>query len=224
MTNADLPHPDETRLNDYVDGLLEADAAAGVDAHLAACAACRTEVERLRGLLALARALPDRVEPPADVWAGIAARTVGLGRARRDALRSLRLPLAAAAAALVALGATATAFVLTRAGPAAVGDGDITLADVRDAAQTRAVVVAVEAEYDRAFDALWAELETRRDRLDPETVAVVEENLRIVNEALRAARAALDADPANRDLPLLITATHRQRLELVERALYLIDI
>ncbi len=65
------------------------------------------------------------------------------------------------------------------------------------------------------------EFRARSDSLDPATVAVVEENLRIIDLALRQARAALEADPGNRQLPLYITETHRQRIAVVERALRL---
>jgi anti-sigma factor RsiW len=39
-------HPNETTLNDYVDGSLGAAERSGVDQHLAGCAECRQLVER----------------------------------------------------------------------------------------------------------------------------------------------------------------------------------
>ncbi|MFW6080151.1 MAG: anti-sigma factor family protein, partial [Gemmatimonadota bacterium] len=69
MTDRDAmtSHPDETRLNDHADGLLPADDARAVEAHLAACDACRRRVERLRGLMDELRSLPREIAPPRDL-------------------------------------------------------------------------------------------------------------------------------------------------------------
>lgn len=214
------PHVDEERLNDWVDGLLEADEARVVETHVATCAACRDDADRLRALLALTAELPASIEPPPGTWESIAARTVDLGRARREILRGMRLPLAAAAAVLVSLSAGATALLL-RGDEAATTAPVVAAADARPATGTSATLVAAEDTYEREFDRLIGEFRARRDALDPATVTVVEENLLIIEGALAAAKAALGADPSNRDLPLLITDTHRQRIQLVERALRL---
>jgi hypothetical protein len=213
-------HPAEERLNDWVDGLLEPTAAADVEAHVSACAECRAAVEKLNALLTLTAQLPVAIEPPAGTWEGIAARTVDLGRLRREVLQSLRIPLAAAALVLVTLGAGATALLLrsTAADSAvATNDGTRETPSVLGAA----TLVVAEDTYQREFDALIGEFRSNRSGLDSATVAVVEENLNIIQQALNRAHAALVADPANRELPLLITDTHRKRIEIVERALRL---
>ena len=56
-------HPNETILNDYADDLLDPVERAGVDQHLAGCAACRQTVEDLREILGAASELELR-EPP----------------------------------------------------------------------------------------------------------------------------------------------------------------
>ena len=45
-----------------------------VEAHLAACAACREGARKLRQVLAHATALPGSVAPPRDLWPGIESR------------------------------------------------------------------------------------------------------------------------------------------------------
>jgi hypothetical protein len=210
-------HPGEERLNDWVDGLLESADGNAVRRHVEACAVCTEDVARLRRLLALTSELPRSIEPPAETWAAIADRTIDLGRRRREVLYGLRFPLAAAALVLIALGGVLAAFVLRDAGRAEMvvavdeGPGDIALA----------ALAAAESEYDRTFDGLLTEYRQLRPQLDTATVRVVDENLLIIEQALERARAALGADPSNRELPLLITDTHRKRIALVERAMRL---
>jgi Putative zinc-finger len=61
------------RLSEYLDDELPAFERAACEAHLAACAECRTTLEELRRVVARARSLDER--PPAtDLWSGIAAR------------------------------------------------------------------------------------------------------------------------------------------------------
>lgn len=60
-------HPNETTLNDYVDGALDPIERSGVDQHLATCASCRQIVEDLRDILRSAGELELR-EPPARAW------------------------------------------------------------------------------------------------------------------------------------------------------------
>lgn len=70
-------HLGEERLNGFVDGLLSAVERDAAEQHLAGCAECRRDVERLRALLASAAALPKSIEPARDLWPDIAPR---LGR------------------------------------------------------------------------------------------------------------------------------------------------
>ena len=214
-------HLTEERLNDWVDGLLDEADARAAEAHVAACGTCAADADRLRRLLDMAAHLPASIDPPEGTWEGIAARTFDLGRTRRAVLYDLRMPLAAAAMVLVALGAGATALVL-RAAPAAPAPM-VAEAPPPEAATPSATATLVSAEdtYEREFDRLMTEFRAQRAQLDTATVRVVEENIAIIDEALDRARAALAAEPANRDLPLVITETHRRRFMLVERALRL---
>jgi hypothetical protein len=70
----------------------------------------------------------------------------------------------------------------------------------------------------RTADELSALLERHRDRLEPETVALVEQNLRTIEQALREAEAALLADPASPALHEMILATHKKKVEVLRWA------
>ena len=76
-------HIDDTRLNDYLEGLVTEDVAGEVDAHLAACEECSARLERLRLLLSELAALPDAATPARDLWSGVQAR-IGAGSGHRE--------------------------------------------------------------------------------------------------------------------------------------------
>jgi len=77
---------------------------------------------------------------------------------------------------------------------------------------------AVQADYEAAARELSGILAAERERLRPETVALVERNLAIVDTALADARAALERDPANPELRRLFAAAYRQKVELLRWA------
>ena len=193
------PHM-ETTLNEYVDGMLAARARATVEAHLAGCAGCRTAVAELRALVAGAAALPKTVEPSRDLWATIEPRIVQ--RATWNVQRVWwRGALAAAAVLVIASG-------LYRLLPPST-------APYRPAGQGWA---AAQADFDRATNELLLILAAQRGRLRPETVAVVERNLAVIDAAIAESRAALACDPANAELQHLWAAAARQKVELLRWA------
>jgi negative regulator of sigma E activity len=74
------------------------------------------------------------------------------------------------------------------------------------------------AQYDRAVADLEGMLRDQRDRLDPRTVVVIERNLTVIDDAIRQAQAALDADPANTFLNSHLADARRRKIELLRRA------
>src|SRR5262245_8172760 len=75
-----------------------------------------------------------------------------------------------------------------------------------------------DAQFDRAVADLERMLHEQRDRLDPRTVVVIERNLAVIDDAIRQARAALDADPANTFLNSHLADARRRKIELLRRA------
>ncbi|HEX2682026.1 MAG TPA: zf-HC2 domain-containing protein, partial [Candidatus Dormibacteraeota bacterium] len=163
----------EARLNEYVDGTLAASEQAAVDAHVAACPSCRAALAELRELVTGAAALPRSIEPGTELWADVARRITR--RAPRERWWRERLfwagAMAAAASLVIALG---IARWVRRPEPV-----ELTTA-------TRWAAAA--AAYDRAARELAGALAGARERLRPETAALVERNLRIVDAAIRESR------------------------------------
>lgn len=198
------------KLDDYLDGTLGEGERQEVEEHLEECQVCRAELEKVRDLVAAAGDLPRVVEPPRDLWPHIDREIDGLPLRHRT-LWSARYLLAAAAIALVLISSAITAALLGGGSGPASGP----------AFESTALLVewgAAEAEYGRAIDLLAADLESRREELDPETLEIVERNLRIIDTAIAEAREALLADPANRELLNTLASIYQTKLRVLRQA------
>jgi tetratricopeptide (TPR) repeat protein len=80
------------------------------------------------------------------------------------------------------------------------------------------LVSSVEQNYDGAIEELEQALAGTRATLDPRTVAVIEDNLRIIDEAIADARAALAADPNDVDLYQYLDHTLMKKIDLLRKA------
>ena len=206
-------HPNESRIDAYVEGLLDARERAHVDAHLAGCDRCRDEVAAMRSLLSAMRALPRDIAPDIDLRPGIRAalREREQAEQRRRWSRSLRVPLAAAAVLLVAVTAGVTSLLLA--------DRESVRLTAEEASGVQLASFDVRrADYVRTADELALLLDRHRGQLSPETIALVEESLATIDRALREADAALAADPGSPVVRELILATHEHKVEVLRWA------
>ena len=237
------------RLDDFAGGELAPAEHAAVQRHLQGCGECRAEVEALRSLLDEARFLPREIAPPRDLWAGISARlepraapaAVESGREterevedpkvipfrpRSTAWQPPRWVLAAAAALVLMVGSSVgTLMVAERWG----GGGVERLPGVAANPPSTAVAAPTalvafrpaEQGYQAAIDDLAALLETRRGQLAPETVATLERNLRIVDQAIAESRAALERDPNSRELAQMLSGVYDTKVKMLQQAVEL---
>ncbi len=211
----------KTKLDDYVDGLLGAEASHGVEEHLEMCSACREEVEELRDLIARAGALPKEIAPGTDLWPGIAEQ---IGAARRFPAPWYRRPVAVAmplAAGLV----LAAAFLLQTSAPGPAGGAGSAAEPAYDAVDAPdapdAGYADADADYAEARGELLEAIEESRDALAPETLQALEENLLVIDEAVLEIRTALEEDPGNPRLVRLLMATHQKGLDFLETVVLL---
>jgi hypothetical protein len=233
------------KLSEYLDDELSPGERAALDAHVAQCEACARTLDDLGRVVATARALTPR--PPArDLWSGVAERMasgaplsagekagklVARFRPRQTGRVSFTLPQLAAASVLLAAASGGLAWEL-RGRPDAVHDavhgavpGAAVVQGSRDVSAPMSslssgvsTVNFADAQYDAAVADLERTLEKGRGRLDASTIAIVEQNLDIIDRAIAQARQALEADPANSYLSSHLVETRRKKLDLLRRA------
>lgn len=208
----------ENRIDAFVDGELDETARLDVERHLEGCDACRAAVEELRGLLREAGALPRAIEPPRDLFSAVrsaASRRVAPGSAPGAGSPGRAwLGWAGLAASLLILLAAAALFL----GPWEVRAPATAEGVLPAASFATSRYLAAEDEYLRATEQLLAALEERRAELPPETAAVVERNLQIIDAAIADVKKALDADPGDARNGEFLTVLHRQKIQLLWRA------
>ena len=171
-------------------------------------------------------ALPRDIQPERDLWTEIAPR-LRARSSRRPARAawggSSWVWRIAAAIGFMALGAVLGQLVTEAESPrapgVAVADGPRSQPEssVMPASARSAELRLVEADYLEAKEALWLSVYRNRDRLAPETVALVEENLRVIDRAIRELRVALEQDPGNTRLQDLLLASHDKEIGLLQR-------
>jgi hypothetical protein len=77
---------------------------------------------------------------------------------------------------------------------------------------------AAEATFDREITRLRGVLHERRAQLDPETVRVIEESLRVIDQAIEQSRAALAKDPASAFLRTRLDSSLEKKVDLLRTA------
>lgn len=208
----------ETHVDAFVDGELDEATRAEAQRHMESCESCRAAVEEMRGLLQAARELPHAVEPPRDLFPEIRSALPRQGASASGPLAPNRggawLGWAGLAASLLIL-LTATVLFLGRDSSPAPASPE---ANLPAAAVGTSAYLAAEQEYLRATEQLMAALEERRGELSPETAAVVEQNLEIIDAAIADVKKALDEDPGDPRNGQFLNALHRQKIQLLWRA------
>ncbi len=220
----------EELLPDYLEGELDAAAASAAERGARACPRCAALLSDLGTIRSAAAALPV-LYPQHDLWEGISDRIapevipIGEGAASaRDPARAASAPrryaqpawLAAAAMILVIVTATITWFAAGGSQP----DGTVAQGPPGTGITTAGsfVVEAVEEPYRDQIAMLRTLVAGRRTDLDSATVAVIEHNLAIIEEAIADSRAALARDTTSRFLRGQLNDALEQKVELLRIA------
>src|SRR2546429_3053863 len=219
------------KLSEYLDDELSPRERQAVESHLRGCAECAAVLDDLTRVVERAQRL-DRRPPRADLWDGIAARIETRGAAPRRV--SFTLPqLAAAAVVLIAASAgiawqfadrAASRSDIARSTEAQsrASSGYEALAEREPSAERSNIDIAhvsfADAQYEAAVSDLEKALQNGRRRLDKTTIAIVEHNLQIIDQAIEQARQALETDPANDYLSGHLVEARRRKLDLLRRA------
>jgi Putative zinc-finger len=209
------------RLDEYVDGDLTEAEFQEVELHLGDCPECGQEERQLRAFITEAAALPEEIQPARDLWPDVAARLRGPEGMRLVPPSGLARwigPMSVAAAVVVALSA---GWWTWRQAPGVVPGGlQGTVRPIAVGAPLTELLDS-EREYARATADLMAAIEGQKEMLAPETRAVLDANLKTIDDALAQVRAALRKDPGNSQLAHLLTSTHQKKVDALERVVRL---
>ena len=237
-----MNHPDEARLHDFVDEELPARERALMADHLAECMSCRavvSEVRALRGEAVRVFSSPGAREVPAPphLWERIAAGSASSPTRARAGdpytpVRALRprfgptdrkLRRAAAAVLLVGISSSLT-YLLVRFDAERGGPPEPTVSTVPVAASSEVTgggPGAIVAAYEPVLVSMEQILEEGRGHLGPETIAALEENLRIIDAAIGEVQEALASDPAHPGALRLLDGVYQAKLKLLRQAVVL---
>lgn len=163
--------------------------------------------------------LPRSIEPPEDLWGGIEARIHAQAVARRRRQRAVLGACSALAAAVVLA-------VLARPTPSDPSPDETRPGLERMAAsppvprdppipEVRASPIA---DLEQAADELTRAFVQRRSLLGEELLAVYDENLGVIDDAIDSSRAALSSHPDDPHLREVLVQAYRHKLNVLRRA------
>ena len=202
------------QLSNYIDGELDRRATSDIEQHLASCVDCRRVLNELRAVVARASSLPD-TPPQQDLWAGVASRIGRVVPFQSRVRRRFSFTLPQLAAASLALMVLSGGMVwMAKSGDPRADFPVSTAEEMPRLAPAR----LVDNHYEGAVEDLEETLARNRAQLDPETVRVLEENLKSIDAAIEQCRQALDRDPANAYLNSHLAAARQRKLALLRRA------
>ena len=238
-------HIDDTRLNDYVEGLVTEDVARQIDVHLATCEECSGRLEALTLLLSDLARLPEDAMPTRDLWSGVRAG-IGAGSGHGDeesqetvADEEVVMPIRGGPSAAPRrfsfsagqLLAASVVWALLSGGTVWMAltvevEGNVVAVtagapDAGNSGGFGSILPATQVatiEYEQAIASLESTLEQGRNRLDPQTIATIEASLATIDRAIGEARQALADDPGNHVLNRLLIKNQQAKLRVLRQA------
>jgi hypothetical protein len=200
-------------IEELIDGTIGAIRRAELERHLAECAECRSFLADMESIRSLADSL-DPLEPPGRVWLQIAGRLRQEGRVQAPPTpapsRAPRYAMLAIAASLVLAVGVGIGLLVTQYRTPSAPVQTTASTPAPGAPATEAVdVESVEAEFrlaEQHYQNAIAKLEqaARLDQaasgagdnaLDPQTAAMLQKNLQVIDQAIAESRAALRSEP-----------------------------
>jgi anti-sigma factor RsiW len=214
-----------SQLSAYLDGELPPSERVRIDEHVAGCAECRVVLDDLRAIVVTAPYYEGEA-PKRDVWAAIKtgiSEQKELPFARRPStVDRRRFSLGQLIAASVAFAAVVGGGVFIAVRPSPLAPDLPPVAHSPSAEPALANVVNSQVRAGEVYDAAVGDLERvlaeGKDQLEPRTLKVIEENLRIIDRAIAEARSAIAADPANAYLRSQVAANMRRKLDILRQA------
>jgi anti-sigma factor RsiW len=221
-----MPGAFDDQIDDYVDRTLDEPARAALDAHLAACAACRALVTDFQAIRTAAAALEPHVPPP-HVWTTLAARVAPAARQSRfHGWVAAWQPIAATLVLASCVGSlwwVGDRLSLAAAGGAARVHGGLAAGNGSRAASGGDAFSAAENHFTTAIGDLEQIARAEQAALDPDTAGVLQANLTILDEAIVDSRTALASEPDSEIAQESLFEALRSKVALLQDTLALIN-
>jgi len=218
-------HLSEEDRHRIADGTMDEERRAAIDAHLASCWNCKSDVAHLTKTMPSLRHASEPTAPLDELWAEIHERIeqgkiVSLGKEPPEATptpapQKKRFSWLWLAPIGVAAGVVIALFALP--GKRGAEDRQAT-AMVADTGTTLVSVVDSSYAYEREAQVLLDKLELQRALLRPEAAQALDRDLHVVDVAIAELKDAVARDPANPALRQLLAASYRQKVDLLKRA------
>lgn len=207
-------------LGDYVDGTLGDSERRLLETHLAACESCRNIAKDLRHVKEAARALP-RLTPPDNVW-----RRIEVSLRAQEAVSSpprFRLfssPMAVAASVLILIGIMGSIMWWNQFSQTTEDTSSAQLADL-----VVNELELAEKHYVNAIAGLEQiiQKENQEQTLDPQVMAILNDNLELIEQAIGESRAAAQEDPESVVARESLLGALRNKLTLLQNTIMLIN-
>jgi len=187
-------------IQELVDGTLGPIRRSELETHLDGCANCRALLADLRRIRDVGETL-ERPAPPDRVWLQVAGRLRQEGRVTAVSRTRHYAPLGIAAALVLAVGAALVMLLPGVRGGSPASAPKTATVQSGNAAGDQAVQ-SVETEfrlaeqhYQNAIAKLEEAAKSDQSAIDPQTAAMLQKNLQVIDQAIAESRAALKAEP-----------------------------
>ncbi len=199
-------------LDDFVDGLLPERDRSRLEAHLTGCDSCRRDLAALQALLDDAAALPTEIDPSKDLWSAVKSQ-IGEERSVPSRLSFFNRPKYVLAAAALFVLVTAGSLLLPRMIERGMGSIEWMMTEWQIGQITTA---AMERQYLGAIEELSYAVAERRAAVPESALDMIDQNLRVLDDAIEESRNALWNNPSDRELQSILSTVYQQKVELLQ--------
>lgn len=216
-------------IQELADGTIGPIRRSELQTHLDQCDDCRALSADLAKIRTAATSLGP-VAPPAHVWLQVAGRLRQDGRITDLPLSRRRNVAVLAIAASLLLAVGVSLFVLRGLGPAGAGPAGTSPSEsAGNAAPTDAVqsiaddLTTAERHYQSAITKLEEATKSDDGSIDPQTAAILERNLQVIDQAIAESRTALRSEPQSAPARDSLFEALRRKVSLLQDTIALMN-
>ncbi|MFC1499739.1 anti-sigma factor family protein [Candidatus Zixiibacteriota bacterium] len=199
-------------LDDFVDGILSGGVHSRLERHLATCEECRRSLAELQALLDDAADLPAEIRPSKDLWPAVRSQ-IELEESVPSRHSFFNRPKYMLAAAALFVLVTAGSLMIPRMIEMGMGSIEWMMTEWQIGQVTTA---AMERQYLGAIEELSYVVAERRATVPQSALKIIDQNLRVLDNAIEESRTALWNNPSDRELQSTLSTVYQQKVELLQ--------